>query len=215
MAWLLIPAIIMGTIALTSTEGFASDLSVTETGDGDSSCIETENGEYAVGVTPENGEYTVGVTSENGVYAASVMPENGEYTVIVTLEGGTGRASVTSPCILIVEDEGAYARIEWSSPNYDYMIMEDVTYLPVNEDGNSVFEIPVTVFDEPMTVIADTTAMSVPHEIEYTLTFDSESITGQNATTQAAGHVVCMTLILIAAGAVILLIFNRQRKHQK
>ena len=56
------------------------------------------------------------------------------------------------------------------------MKVEDETYLPVNEEGNSVFEIPVPVFDEPVTVIGDTTAMSVPHEIEYTLTVDSASI---------------------------------------
>ena len=49
-------------------------------------------------------------------------------------------------------------------------------YLPVNTEGNSQFEIPVKYFDKPMDVIADTTAMSEPHEIEYTLTFDSASI---------------------------------------
>ncbi len=133
----------------------------------------------------------------NDVKAASVDLEGGEYVISVALEGGSGRANVTSPCILIVEDAKAYARIEWSSPYYDYMIVEDVTYLPVNEDGNSVFEIPITVFDEPMTVIADTTAMSVPHEIEYTLTFDSESITNKNAIPRAAVLVVCVVLVII------------------
>lgn len=39
-----------------------------------------------------------------------------------------------------------------------------------------MFEIPVTVFDRKMAVAADTTAMSTPHEIEYTLQFDSASI---------------------------------------
>ena len=43
-------------------------------------------------------------------------------------------------------------------------------------EGNSTFEIPVLYFDRPMTVIADTTAMSEPHEITYTLTFDSASL---------------------------------------
>lgn len=45
------------------------------------------------------------------------------------------------------------------------------TYHPVNAEGNSVFEIPVTAFDKEMPVIADTIAMSTPHEIEYSLTF--------------------------------------------
>ena len=68
------------------------------------------------------------------------------------------------------------AVITWSSPYYDYMIVEGQRYEPVNTDGNSVFEIPVASFDSPLEVIADTTAMSEPHEIEYTLKFDSASI---------------------------------------
>ena len=35
------------------------------------------------------------------------------------------------------------------------------------------FEIPVSVFDAEMEVTADTVAMSEPHEIDYTLNFDS------------------------------------------
>ena len=49
-------------------------------------------------------------------------------------------------------------------------------YDPVNTEGNSVFEIPVSGFDWKMPVLADTTAMSTPHEIDYTLTFDSASL---------------------------------------
>lgn len=56
------------------------------------------------------------------------------------------------------------------------MIVDGEKYLPINSDGNSVFEIPVSAFDEPMTVIGDTVAMSKPHEIEYTLTFLSDTI---------------------------------------
>jgi len=37
----------------------------------------------------------------------------------------------------------------------------------------------VTGFDSPLTVYADTTAMSTPHEIEYTLTFDSSTLEEQ------------------------------------
>ena len=36
-----------------------------------------------------------------------------------------------------------------------------------------LFEIPVSVFDAEMEVTADTVAMSEPHEIDYTLNFDS------------------------------------------
>ena len=106
---------------------------------------------------------------------AADIPD-GEYSAAVTLEGGTGRATVTSPAAIRVSGGSYTAVIEWSSPHYDYMIVDGEKYLPVNEDGNSVFEIPVPYFDKPVTVIADTTAMSEPHEIEYTLTFDSSSV---------------------------------------
>ena len=56
------------------------------------------------------------------------------------------------------------------------MKIGDAQYLPVNTEGNSVFQIPVSVFDRPMAVIADTVAMSEPHEIAYTLTFSANSI---------------------------------------
>ncbi|MFQ7311822.1 hypothetical protein [Sellimonas sp.] len=116
--------------------------------------------------------------NENGTSSnsepVSVDMEDGEYEVEVTLEGGSGRASVSSPAVLLVKNRKAYARIEWSSPNYDYMKIGTEIYYPVNMEGNSTFEIPVSVFDKKMTVIADTTAMGTPHEIEYTLTFHLE-----------------------------------------
>ncbi len=102
--------------------------------------------------------------------------EDGIYTAEAALEGGSGRASITSPAKLEVAGDTVTATIEWSSPNYDYMIVEEEKYLPVNTDGNSVFEIPVTAFDRPIRVLADTTAMSKPYEIEYKITFDSSTI---------------------------------------
>ena len=108
--------------------------------------------------------------------AASLGLADGSYLAAVSLAGGSGRASVTSPAALTVKGGECTAAIEMSSPNYDYMRVGEVTYYPVNEEGNSTFLIPVSVFDRPMTVFADTVAMSEPHEIEYTLTFDSASV---------------------------------------
>ena len=102
--------------------------------------------------------------------------EDGTYTAEVTLEGGSGRASIESPATLTVKDGKVTASIVWSSPNYDYMIVDGEKLLPVNTEGNSVFEIPVASFDTALDVIADTVAMSKPHEIEYTLAFDSSTI---------------------------------------
>ena len=109
----------------------------------------------------------------------SLNLEDGTYTVAVTLEGGSGRASVESPATLTVADGSVTADILWSSSNYDYMKVDGVQYDPVNTDGTSEFQIPVLGFDYAMPVSADTTDMSTPHEIEYTLYFDSATLEKQ------------------------------------
>ena len=101
---------------------------------------------------------------------------DGIYTVELTFEGGSGKAHILSPATVTADGGTVTATVEWSSPNYDYMIVEGEKYLPVNTEGNSVFEIPVSAFDEPLTVIGDTVAMSKTHEVEYTITFHTESL---------------------------------------
>ena len=105
--------------------------------------------------------------------------EDGSYTIELTMEGGSGRASIQSPAQLAIADGAATAILEWSSPNYDYMLVNGEKYLPVNTEGNSVFEVPVEALDAPLTMIGDTVAMSTPHEVEYTVTFHSDTL--QNA----------------------------------
>ena len=127
----------------------------------------------------------------------------GEYMIDVTLLGGTGRADITSPAEIRITQEGVMALIEWSSPSYDYMIVDDIKYMPVNTEGNSVFEIPVTVFDEEIPITADTVAMSVPHEIEYTLNFHSETMVQKQMTVPLivqGGILIGVTLIIAASG---------------
>ena len=102
--------------------------------------------------------------------------EDGTYTIELTFEGGSGKASIISPATVTITDGNATATVEWNSPNYDYMLVDGEKYLPVNTEGNSIFEIPVVVWDEPMEVIGDTVAMSKPHEIEYTITFHSDTM---------------------------------------
>lgn len=113
-----------------------------------------------------------GKTEASETETFSPQPENGTYRVKVTLAGGTGRAEIENPALVTVSDEGIVARIVWSSPWYDYMIVDGVRYEPVNAGGNSVFEIPIAAFDREIEVMADTIAMSTPHEIAYTLLFD-------------------------------------------
>ena len=121
-------------------------------------------------------DHTVSVRNVEAQAAEAVeTPADGSYTCEVTLEGGSGRATVDSPAALTVADGKMTATIVWSSPNYDYMIVDGEKYLPTNTEGNSTFEIPVAALDTPLAVVADTVAMSTPHEIEYTLTFSAPS----------------------------------------
>lgn len=108
------------------------------------------------------------------------VPKDGAYTAAVTLEGGTGRAKVESPAALRCEDGRFWATIVWSSSNFDYMKVDGEKYELISEPGgNSTFEIPVAAFDQKLDVIADTVAMSEPHEVEYTLLFDSATLQKQ------------------------------------
>ena len=73
-------------------------------------------------VSVRNAQPTTEETSET--------PADGEYTVSVALEGGSGRATVDSPATLTVADGKMTATIAWSSPNYDYMVVDGEKYLP-------------------------------------------------------------------------------------
>jgi hypothetical protein len=129
-------------------------------------------------------------------HSAHVDLQDGTYLVPVTLEGGTGRASIASPASVTVEDGKATTTIVWSSPNYDYMIVDGQHFLPTNEEGNSTFEIPLPSLDEPLDVVADTTAMSQPHEIRYRMTFDVSDATKTNASFDV--HLPPVPLLVVA-----------------
>ena len=102
---------------------------------------------------------------------------DGTYTAEVAFSGGSGRSHVESPVTITVADGKATATLIWSSSKYDYMVVDGVRYDVLTTEPGSTFEIPVEVFDKDITVIGDTTAMSTPHEIEYTLNFSSGSLT--------------------------------------
>ena len=134
--------------------------------------------DFALAILGTKGKwYDHTVRVANAQPAAAEAPADGTYTCDVTLEGGSGRATVESPAALTVADGRMTATIVWSSPNYDYMLVDGEKYLPTNTEGNSTFEIPVAALDTPLDVVGDTVAMSTPHEIEYTLTFASASMT--------------------------------------
>ena len=139
---------------------------------------------------------------------------DGDYTMEVTLTGGSGKATVISPANIKVSDAGTIASIEWSSSNYDYMFVNGQQYLPVNTDGNSVFEIPVLALDQEMNVIGDTVAMSKPHEIEYTLTFHSDTLK-RVSDSSISGFVIAVIMIpvILIFIAIIFAVNRKKKKH--
>ena len=151
----------------TSEEVYGFDIPVT--------AVDTDFDLAILGTKGKWYDHVVSVRDAVEKAAEAETPADGTYTCDVTLEG-SGRATVESPAALTVADGKMTATIVWSSPNYDYMIVDGEKYLPTNTEGNSTFEIPVSALDTALDVTADTVAMSTPHEIEYTLTFDSASL---------------------------------------
>lgn len=137
---------------------------------------------------------------------------DGSYTVEVALSGGTGRATVKSPAELTVSGADMTARIEWNSPHYDLMIVDGERYLPVNKDGDSVFLVPVSDLGVPLDVEAETVAMSEPHLIAYTLTFDPDSVKPAGSGSVQAGLWIGGAAVLLALVLAAAAVFARRKK---
>lgn len=148
---------------------------------------------------------------ENGI---ETDLEDGEYSIQVDLEGGSGKASVSSPILMLVKNGRMYAELQWSSSNYDYMIVDGEKFQNESEEGrNSVFTIPVTALDDKMEVIADTLAMGAPHEIDYTLTFYEASIGSKGQLPQeAAKRVVAVAMVIIVGGGILNYFVNKRNR---
>ena len=148
---------------------------------------------------------------ENGI---ETDLEDGEYSIQVDLEGGSGKASVSSPTLMLVKNGRMYAELQWSSSNYDYMIVDGEKFQNESEEGrNSVFTIPVTALDDKMEVIADTLAMGAPHEIDYTLTFYEASIGSKGQLPQeAAKRVVPVAMVIIVGGGILNYFVNKRNR---
>lgn len=153
--------------------------------------------------------------------AAPVSLADGVYLVEVLLEGGSGKASIASPAEFEVFGGVAVVKVEWSSSNYDYMIVGGKKYLPVNEGGNSTFVIPVLAYDRPFDVVGDTTAMSEAHEIDYRIRIALDTVQpyAENEAAVEGGlsapwivFIVCAALSVIILTAIIALIAHYRRK---
>ena len=139
-------------------------------------------------------------------YIMTDYTNEGDYLVDLSLEGGSGKAYVTSPAKIHTQKDGSVSvEIEWSSANYNYMKVFDKDYYPVNESGNSVFMLYLDSLYEELPVTAETTAMSQPHMIDYTLHFDTSSVREVNAGHSYASLIICAALAVIILAAVFLI----------
>lgn len=154
-------------------------------------------------------------SSASYLIPAQVDMEDDTYSIEVNMIGGSGRASVSSPTWFIVKGGKAYARLLWSSSHYDYMKINGIKYENESTDGgNSTFTIPVAVFDQQIPVIADTTAMGDPVEIEYELTFYKDTINSVTKVPQeAAKRVICIALLIIVGGGILNLVLKRRKRQ--
>ena len=141
-----------------------------------------------------------------GAYKAADI-KDGSYKMDVTLTGGSGRASIESPAAITARSGLLTATVVWSSPNYEYMLINGVRFDPIQQDGNSTFEIPV-VADEDMAVSALTVAMSEPHLVEYTLHFDGNTLKSQS---NILLPVLIAAIVLIAAAAAVILLLRKKK----
>ena len=73
---------------------------------------------------------TAGTSVSGEASGKSGIPDltDGSYLVEMTFEGGSGRASIASPVTITVENQKVTATVEWSSPNYDYMLVDERSF---------------------------------------------------------------------------------------
>jgi hypothetical protein len=122
------------------------------------------------------------LSAETEAELSSLSPEEaglriGSYSLKGELTGGSGKAHFDGPLLLTVEEEGSFLTFTMSSPYYDYVIVEGERFEPLEPDGNSTFRVPFERLNEDFLFTADTTAMSEPHEIDYSVRIDLEALT--------------------------------------
>ena len=133
--------------------------------------------EFDVALIGKKGKwYDHKVSVSNPVPQGQEALADGEYTVEAVLSGGTGKAKLLNPTALTVSEGKITATIVWSSSNYDYMIVNGNQYLPITTEGGSTFQIPVESLGVELPVTADTVAMGTPHEIEYTILLQADTV---------------------------------------
>ena len=107
--------------------------------------------------------------------------KDGTYKPEFGFTGGSGRATISCSKV-VVKDGKATATITFNSPNFTWVKSLGKTVTNENKGGNSTFTIPVNL-NGKTNIVAETTAMSQPYEVEYTLYcfIDGTKVTTSNA----------------------------------
>ena len=110
-------------------------------------------------------------------YAGEGSKPDGIYVpAVFNYSGGSGRVTISCEEVELSGGE-AIASIAFSSPNYEYIRVDDLKITGEYTEKTSTFKVPVKL-DEEMTLIGCTTAMSSPHEISYTIYISLDEISG-------------------------------------
>ena len=121
--------------------------------------------ESEIEISLETSSETIPVMSS---YDNKVSRPDGTYVpTAFSFSGGSGRVTISCEEVEL-SGGGAVASISFSSPNYEYVRVEDSKIIGEYTEKTSTFRVPVKL-DEEMTLIGCTTAMSSPHEINYTI----------------------------------------------
>ena len=127
----------------------------------------------AAGCGPASGSDTGSEAADNGSGNTTFVPGSFEWS------GGSGRVEMTCSQVRM-DGEQAYATIVIDSEHYSWLKVDGKEYPCAHESGTSYAEIPV-ILDETMEISGQTTAMSQPHEITYTICVGSEGTGEGNA----------------------------------
>lgn len=190
-----VASLLSGCGARTGTAGASSTKSTQIMGETDASghaqLYGSDSEKSASGADASAAQPSETSASASGLLSFSELSEipDGSYWIRVSMTGGSGRASISSPTGFYVKDGQATADIHWSSASYDYMKLDGVRYDAFTDAaGHSAMTIPVSALDTSIPVLADTTAMSKPYEIEYQLSFDGSALLPMADASMAEAH---------------------------
>lgn len=132
---------------------------------------------------------TAQVNSSTGLKDGVYTPDSFSWS------GGTGKVTISCNKVTVTGGQ-AYATLVFSSQHYQYVKANGNTYYPSEKGARSTtFVIPVAL-NKNNTIIGMTTAMSTPHEIQYSIfvylaaasASGKEGAAGKNVTVIGAGN---------------------------